>query len=50
MTWGLREEMRSEKKAADAEKKPASNPAREREQPVMADDDGDDDFYRDDRD
>lgn len=48
MTWGLREEMRSEKKAADAEKKPTPNPAREREQPAMGDDDGDDDFYRDD--
>lgn len=42
LTRDLREEMRSE------ERKPAPNPAREREQPVMADDD-DDDFYQDQR-
>ncbi|SDZ99153.1 Uncharacterized membrane protein YqiK, contains Band7/PHB/SPFH domain [Thiothrix caldifontis] len=37
-----------EAKSAE-EKKPAPTPAREREQPVMADDEDDDDFYRDER-
>ncbi|MGB5599415.1 MAG: flotillin domain-containing protein, partial [Thiothrix litoralis] len=44
MTRGLHEEMFSASKPAS---KPAPTPAREREQPAMADDD---DFYRDERD
>lgn len=39
LTRDLRDEMRSER--------PAPTPARERERPVVPDDDGDDDFYRD---
>jgi uncharacterized membrane protein YqiK len=48
MTRGLHEEMFASKPTAAA-KKAAPLPAREREQPAMADDD-DDDFYRDERD
>lgn len=48
LTSGLREEMRSEEQAGKAAKKPPPNPAHEREEPVMADDDhgfGEDDEY-----
>jgi hypothetical protein len=48
MTRGLHEEMFTGTSSV-APKKPAPLPAREREQPAMADDD-DDDFYRDERD